>query len=151
MIDNSFCDYDDDALFEDSGEEFLDEKSCSDDLKEFLFCMMEIFFKDKSWYIGGPIPKSEIYSENNISLIFNSDFDSRTFDFIHKNCLSKIRKPKDFVDDGLSWEVCFLLSLIKDMKSKSIPKKIQPGFLLMYFKICKGFEIPFSFFNKCTI
>lgn len=150
MIDDTFSDCDED-LFLDGDEDVLEDEYQSENLKEFLFGMMEIFFKDKNWHLGGPIPKNMLRDEKNISLILNADFDDNTFDFIHNKCLNKIKKSKDFKDEGLSWEVCHLLKLINDMKIKSIPKKIQPGFLLIYFNLCKGFEIPCSFFNKCMI
>ena len=102
----------------------------------------KIFFENKKWFAGGKIPQCELLSDNSVDVVLKTPFNESSFSFFHDCCLSKISCPKDFVDEGVPWEVCYLISLFREMKIYGLPKDFQPGFLMLFFKFCKGINIP---------
>lgn len=120
---------------------FINKGSYGIDLRESVVDSIRSFFADKSWFIGGPIPESELISDSCVDLILRTPFNEDTFNFIHESCLPKVAPPKDFVDQGVPWAVTFLIRILNEMKSFNIPKDFQPGFTLLYFKLCKGVKV----------
>lgn len=102
---------------------------------------IRLFFEDKSWFCGGPIPQRELISEFSIQTVLRTRFDDRCFDFIHNECLPKIPNTKVFDNNTVTWEVHCLLQLISELKYLGVPKEFQPGLLMLYFKFCKGQKI----------
>jgi len=84
----------------------------------------------------------DLLTEENINLVLRTKHTDQTFAFIHNHCLSLIPKPARFRENGLSWQVSFLLRLLETMRQKRLPKEWQPGLVLLYFKLCEGVEIP---------
>lgn len=123
-------------------DQFFDKACHAKDLRKFALESLRIFFEDKSWFAGGPIPERDLFSEESVMTLLRTPFNDTTFDFIHENCLSKIPQPKWFKDEGISWSVTFLLELLSMMKSLGLPKDFQPGLTLLYFKFCKGHQVP---------
>ena len=122
-------------------EPFLDKCCHVVDLKNVAVEGIRNFFKDKSWFAGGSIPECEIESDDSVDLVLRTPFNEETFSFIHNNCLPKVPCPKNFVDQGVPWSVAYLIKLLADLKRCSIPKDFQPGFVLLYFKLCKGVKV----------
>lgn len=112
------------------------------DLKEFARWTLKVFLGTKPSHTGDPIPEKLLYSDDSFKTILRTQFDDKTFEYIHNNCLSKIPKQKWYKDGTVPWNVHVLLGLLNELKSLKIPKEFQPGLLLLYFKFCKGFEIP---------
>lgn len=123
-------------------EPLINKGSYGIDLRESVLQNIKDFFEDKSWFVGGPIPECELLADLSVDLILRTPFDECIFDFIHQNCLPKVPTPKDFVDQGVPWTVTFLIKLLNEMKSFNIPKDFQPGFVLLFFKLCKGVRVP---------
>ena len=114
----------------------------AEDLKEFVRIGLEKFLGGKLGYDDKPIPEKQLYSEDSYRVILRTPFDDETFHFIHKHCLSKIPKQPWYKENTVPWGVHYLIGLLNELKSHQIPKEFQPGFLLLYFKFCKGFAIP---------
>lgn len=111
------------------------------DLREFAKWSLTVFLKDKKHHSGENITDKELYSELSFKLVLRTQFDDDTFNFIHDNCLSRIPKQQWYKDVTVPWSVHVLLGLINELKYLQIPKDFQPGLLLLYFKLCHGFEI----------
>jgi len=122
-------------------EEFFDKGCHAKDLRNFAIISLKMFFEDKSWFVGGPIPERELLSEESIMTVLRTPFDDTTFNFIHNECLSRIPQPKWFKDEGLAWPVVYLIKLLSTMKRLNLPKDFQPGLALLYFKFCKGHRV----------
>lgn len=116
----------------------------SPDLTKLVHESIRLFFEDKTRFDGTPIPSESLFSEHSFNTVLKSMFDGRTFDYIHCHCLSQLIPPDSYSSDGPgdTWGVRFLLSLLRDLKSKGLPKEFQPGLLLLYFKFCMGMRIP---------
>lgn len=100
------------------------------------------FFGNKSWYCGGPIPKSELESDWAVKTVLRTHFDDAAFDYIHDKCLTKIPESAGYNDPSVPWTVHTLLGLLDEIRGYGVSKDFQPGLLLLYFKFCKGIEIP---------
>ena len=112
------------------------------DLKKLAHQSIESYFKDKFWFVGGPIPFKELFSDNSLKTVIRTPFDDETFDFIHEECLTKISQPPSYKEKSVPWSVTFLIQLLNEMKALGLPKDFQPGLLLLYFKFCVGVTIP---------
>lgn len=102
-------------------------------------CVMR-YFANKSYSYGGPIPKNVLLTESNLDL-FNMEFYD-SIDIIYKkleNCL-----PLKDMDLPIPWDVSYVLNIIKECKSLSIPKEFQGGIILLHIKYCKGFKTKFD-------
>lgn len=117
------------------------------DLKDLAKNALESYFKNKNWFVGGPIPERYLLSEESIKMVLRTPFDDPTFDFIHENCLSNEIAPRWYKERGVPWSVTFLIQMLKEIKSLGIPKEFQPGLVLLYFKFCKGVKIPSILIN----
>ena len=126
----------------DCEEEFFYKGCHSKDVRNFVIQSLKLYFKDKSWFVGGPIPERELLSEGSIMTVLNNTFNDSTFNFIHTECLSHIPQSKWFKNEGLSWSIVYLIRLLSTMKRLNLPKDFQPGLVLLYFKFCKGCNIP---------
>ena len=100
------------------------------------------FFGNKSWYCGGPIPNEELEADWAVKTVLLTQFDDVVFDYIHDECLVKIPEDPKYSDPSVPWTVHILLGLLSELKSHGISKDFQPGLLLLYFKLCRGIEIP---------
>jgi len=112
------------------------------DLSDYAKNIIKIFFMNKKDYIGKKLDINNFNLDKDILTLIKTPFDEFTFNFIHDNCLPCIDKPIDFLNEGISWPVVFLIKLIGDMKQLNLPKEFQPGLILLYFKYCKGVDIP---------
>jgi hypothetical protein len=113
-----------------------------EDLKKYATDCIRLFFKDKKYFCGGPVPERELKSEFAQQTVLKTQFDDRCFDFIHEVCLPVFPVDKNYNETTVPWTVHCLLGLLTDLKSFGIPKDSQPGLLLLYFKFCHGIEIP---------
>lgn len=119
------------------------EKGCHapDQRKSAIECI-QTFFRNKNWYLGGPIPERELLTEVSVKTVLRFQFDDETFNYIHDRCLSRLTQPRDYTEPTVPWTVSFLIGLLREMNRAHIPKDFQPGMLLLYFKFCEGNEVP---------
>lgn len=107
-------------------------------LRNLATLSIKRFFSDKKYFCGGPVPECLLYSENSILLVMRTQNNDSNFEFIHRNCLDKLPENKQFSSDPIPWSIRFLITLMSDLKKKSIPYPYHAGMLLLYFKFCKG-------------
>lgn len=106
---------------------------------------INLYFSNKQWFCGGPIPKRLLLSDFCLKTVLRTQFDDTWEYYVHNTCLPVIpnRECKDL--GNLTWEVYSLLQILDEMGKMWIPKEFRPGMTLLYFKFCKGVEIPPDF------
>lgn len=112
------------------------------DLKELAKSSILSYLNGKQSFQGETLNPKLLLTENNIKVVLRTNFDDETFLFIHNNCLSKIESDPFYNENTVPWNVHYLLGMLKELKKMQLPKEFQPGLLLLYFKLCKGFDIP---------
>lgn len=108
-----------------------------------------LFFSDKKFYCGGPIPRCEMLMKKNVEAVINVNYEFG-FKFAYRYLFPCLKVEKDQIfkrshyHGELPFHVYYCLKLLKDMKGKGIPKLFHPGLVLLYFQFCKGcnFEVP---------
>ena len=113
-----------------------------EDLRGFADACARLFFKNKSYFCGGPIPDRELVSEFAQKTILNTEFDDENYEFIHDRCLPLLPVNPAYQDMTVPWTVHSLIGLINELKALEIPKERQTGLILLYFKFCFGVKIP---------
>lgn len=109
-------------------------------LEELTKGFIERFFKDKTFHCGGPIPRNSLYSEQSINLVLGTEF-CVGIDQCYE-AISTLRKPRNYNDETIEWDIGIVLSLINEARSMEIPKDFQAGIMLLYLKLCKGCRTP---------
>lgn len=112
------------------------------DLRELAVACLRSFLKPKNLHTGGLMLDRVLFTEDNIKVVLRTQFDDETFEYIHDKCLSRIPQQRWYRDLTVPWSVHCLLGLLTELKSLLVPKEFQPGLLMLYFKLCKGFDIP---------
>lgn len=112
------------------------------DLKELAKYSIRMFLQGKAYYLGGCIPEKDLFSADSLKTVLRTQFDDDTFEYIHIRCLSLLPPDKKYKESTIPWNVHYLLGLLRELKWLMLPKDFQPGLLLLYFKFCKGLEIP---------
>ncbi len=129
-----------------------DKRSCNEnplemgchapDLNKLAKDCLKEYFRDKSWFVGGPIPERLLLSENSIKTLLRTEFNAESIGYLHEHCLPKIRQPSSYTETTVPWTVAFLIQLFTSMAKRGIPKDFQAGMAFLYFNLCKGFTIP---------
>ena len=102
---------------------------------------IEEFFRGKSWWCGGPIPKSELFTRDNIKLVRNTSVET-SFGFMYEVLIPQLPSIPDGEDpESLAPDIVFALMLLYDAHSRALPRIHIPGLLLLYFRVCKGLSI----------
>lgn len=88
------------------------------------------FFSRRRFHCGGAIPKNKLLSQNSINIVLSTNF----CDGIDE-CYKVM--PNSIPEEQLS----NLISLLSEVKMAGIPKKLQTGIMLLYYRFCKGFNV----------
>lgn len=108
----------------------------SKDVAKLARACIRSYFKSKS------VPKpAGLYSRHSVQTLLRTDFENG-FDYAHNHLLNRLSPPPDWNEPTVSWQVYCLLKLLEDMRAHSVPRQFQPGMTLLFFKFCKGCEIP---------
>jgi len=103
---------------------------------------IKVYFSNKKWFCGGPIPSSELYSPHAIQTVLKTRFDDQWEEHVHGTCLPKIKNKKKPDLGNLTWEIHCLLKILEEMGRMWIPPEFRPGLTVLYFKICMGVPAP---------
>lgn len=124
--------------FEDELDDFIEEPAVIDNtyLDDLAYTTIEMFFKERKFHCGGPIPKNSLFSQNNIALVRDSDF-CKGVDAIYKIINNDENRAK-----SKRLDVDFVLELINEVNNFRVIKEFQSGMVLLYLKYCKGYSIP---------
>lgn len=112
--------------------------------KEYYLYAAEMIYRylgDKRYFIGGPIPKNHLLSTKSIQTVLRVEFDEAV-QFIHDNCIPKLKPDPTYTDPSIPWEVHYMLNMLWELGTLEIPKRFKGGLMLLYFKFCKGYQIP---------
>ena len=102
---------------------------------------LETFFRDKSWYCGGPIPDSELLSDFSLKTVLRTKIDDRWQDIVH-NGYEQLTPDPDYDDPTVPWSIHRLLGVLDEVRSKGITQDFHAGLALLYLKFCEGVQIP---------
>ena len=122
--------------------ECFEKSTHAPDLKELAKVSVLSYLKGKPTFQGEILDSKSLLTEENLKIVLRTKFDDVTFLFIHDNCLNQIEPDPIYSETTVPWTVNYLLGMIKELKRLQTPKEFQPGLLLLYFKLCKGYEIP---------
>lgn len=111
------------------------------DYKELAEQAIEIFFRDKSWFCGGPIPESELYSDFSLNTVRRTRLDDRWQNIVHE-AVEQLTPDPDYDDPTVPWSIHCLLGILDDIRSTGVTQSYHPGLALLYLKFCEGIQIP---------
>lgn len=106
---------------------------------------MRLFFSDKKFFCGGPIPECELLTKKNVEAVINVSFEWG-FRYAYYFLFPCLRVERDQIwrkdiYHGPDFQISYALRLLRDMRRKNIPKLFHPGLMLLYFKLCKGCKV----------
>lgn len=107
--------------------------------KQAVECM-EAFFLDKKYWAGGKIPKSKLFSEENVVAVMQTNI-LDALDVAYA-CLEE-QKPQRYTthQDGeeiKGWAIPLCYEVLKACPKRMIPKCFAGGILLVYLSLCQG-------------
>jgi len=111
-------------------------------LRQETWLALGSFFTDKRFYAGGPIPARYLYSQDNFRRVVSTPFHAGIdlcYD-LFQEC--EIQKPICFDDEAIDWDIYYMLNLLADARRCRVPIHLQPGVMVVYFKICHGLRVP---------
>ena len=103
---------------------------------------IDSYFKNKRTPSGNRLLQSELHSELNVNLVRYTSLDAAC-DYMYNHLIPRLQPPADYDDLTLTWDVSYALELLKEAQSHSVPRTHIPGLILLYFKYCKGFDVPY--------
>jgi hypothetical protein len=118
------------------------------DLRALAQASIQVFFADKKYHCGGPIPKAMLICEESIRTVLGTTIEAamdyeEKFIYPHLRCeKDQLHKSRGWHDPSVPFNVHYTLLLIQELRDKGIPKCFQFGMILLYYKFCKGLEIP---------
>jgi hypothetical protein len=96
------------------------------------------FFSDKSWYCGGPVPESTLYSLRSFRLVRNLPLEKALdigFKGIKKAKLSCPAKYSKNSDTELS------MKLLRECGRRNIPQEYIGGLFILYLELCEKIDL----------
>ena len=112
------------------------------DMRRLAVDCIALYFCNKQWFCGGPIPKAELFCDSNLKTVMRTRFDKRWEVFVHGQCLPLIPNTEGYDIESVTWEIHSLLRILDEMGQLWIPAYFRPGMVLLHFKICWGVKIP---------
>jgi hypothetical protein len=116
--------------------------------KKWAAKSIEGFFKDKKYHCGGRIPPHLLLSEDNIKTVMGTTIETLS-KWEEHHIYPRLYVEKDqiskrdvWTSELVSFGVYYTIQLIHNLCRLGIPKQFQFGMMLLYYKFCKGFEIP---------
>lgn len=94
------------------------------------------FFEGKSYFIGGPIPYTLLYSRQSLNTVLSYSF-CEGIDLIHEI----IGQGPD-LEDQVEWSTYQILTILHETHRRRIYNGLRVGIMLLYLKFCKGKKLP---------
>lgn len=125
---------------------------------------IELYFEDKPFHCGGPIPPKHLYSEKNIHLVRDCDF-GKGIEACHEVLSTKSALGLASTNlIGLSMKqrlalqararesnVRTLLGILQEVKNAGMPREFHPGLILLHLKFCLGYKISEEVYSKTKL
>jgi hypothetical protein len=119
-----------------------------EELKASARLSIEEFFSDKLFHCGGPIPECLLLSDDSVMTVLGTTVDAwRKWE--EEKIYPLLRIERDQINErtsyhnrSVSFNVHYTLRLIDNLRDHGIPKHHRFGMMLLYYKFCKGFQIP---------
>jgi len=102
-----------------------------DDKQKWEICkdLITLFFCDKQFTWGGPIPASKLHSNRNVRRVMNTTISEGVSKFYAA------------VWDEWPNAQQRLVDVLNQCAKRHIPKQFAAGIMLMYFNLCEGVQI----------
>lgn len=147
MLEVNVDDYVDDYFVESEYEEVQEEYASLflSDVRQLSREYIQRFFKDKEMYCGGVVPMNMLLTDNNISLVLNTNIEDGV-----RLAYKSISHSSDAVDSEIdlhleditvSSDVKLVMSILKKCSKSGVPKELAAGMLLLYLEFCEGIKI----------
>jgi hypothetical protein len=117
-------------------------------LKQLAHESIDTFFKDKTFHCGGTIPQGMLHSPDSVKTVMGTTSEAcSNYEKDHIYPLlymakDQIIKTVPYKSRSVPFQVHYTLRLIQNLRDCGIPKCLQFGLILLYYKFCKGFKIP---------
>jgi hypothetical protein len=111
------------------------------DFKKLAEEALETFFRNQSWYCGGPIPESEVQSDFSLKMVLRTKLDDNWQSIVHK-AVEQLPEDPAYDDNTVPYSIHRLLSVLEELRSTGIAHDFHPGLALLYLKFCEGIQIP---------
>lgn len=108
------------------------------DLKCLIHQYIEYFFKDKSFYCGGKIPKRMLNTDRNISIVANYDISrsvKRAYSSLENHEISSSSLGE------VTGDIKLVSFILEELAKSGIPQQFAGGMLLMYLELVVGVDI----------
>lgn len=123
-----------DELLDAEEECFSEWGSYYDDIKALAKHYINGFFKDKSFWCGGPIPQKMLNDPKYIDYMLNLDI-CNGMDCIYNTLGS------DPTLDASDNDIKHVIGLFNTCARAGIPKQFSVGIILMYLELCEGCKL----------
>jgi hypothetical protein len=104
---------------------------------------IDMFFKDKSLYCGGSIPKNMLHKDRYISAVLNLDI-CNGMDYIYDavGVTYTEEQMRYYERQGqLPEDVKYVISLFSMCAKAGIPKQFAVGIIVIYLELCEGHKL----------
>lgn len=112
------------------------------DLKALAKQYMEQFFKDKSLHCGGKIPRSLLYTEQNLSMVMNYDI-SKGVDHAY-GALEPLLSPEEIRISRQTGEATRDIKLVNEtlnlLARSGVPQQFAGGMLILFLRFVEGVD-----------
>lgn len=129
---------------------FLDRfaETFQENSQELAIQVINRFFEDKMFFIGGKIPKNLLFDKKAISMVLNFDV-SHGVELAHESLPKKCRPPKYDSSSKKSYEpkddvdftTMFILDLLKLIEKSGVPQQFVGGIMCLYILLVEGHDI----------
>jgi hypothetical protein len=114
-----------------------------DDTKWLAKYYIEMYFRDKAMYCGGPIPKHMLYTDRYISAVLNLNV-CNGMDIIYNAVGVNYtdEQMRHFERQGqLPDDVKYVIYMFRELARAGIPKQFAVGILFIYLELCEGYKL----------
>lgn len=115
------------------------------DVRQLSGEYIQRFFKDKEMHCGGNVPISMLLTENNVSLILNTNIEDGVklaYKAIAYSSKDIVVEDDVHVDEiTVSDDVKLVMSVLKKCSKAGVPKELAAGMLLLYLEFCEGINV----------
>jgi len=138
-------------LLEDEEIDFAEEENLIDfytgdfveELKILAASYLVNFFKDREMHCGGNIPRCLLCSDQNISMVLNTNLEKgikRAYKGIELNGNIATETENESL---VAEDIKLVVAIIKGCAIAKVPPEFIPGIVLLYLEYCEGIEFAF--------
>lgn len=103
------------------------------------------FFRGKSYYCGGPIPKAFLNSMESVTEVVSNPFMEgidKVYQVLSQRSIRLPRGVEFNADWNMEIDIFLVLHVLEELRQFRIPVEYQAGMTLLYLKLCHGLKLP---------